>query len=202
MKPFCLLLFVCPLLVLGQRFSGADIKLLKTYTAGVFTNAAQLKTDSSAGQSVLTLQPIWPKRRDGGWLLVTRTDTARQYQLWHFYLQDDTTFLLQFLDFKDTAKAGQINRNINLQNSLFLYDLITRHGCEIYLTKTKKGYAGSSSGKDCYLETQGTEYAGFTLSFTKNSIEWKQVDFDKKDNPLPATFTGTYKYNKQVKSLK
>lgn len=199
MMRWCLLFVLFPVLGNAQKFTAADLRQLKLYSTGLFSNSAALKADSQQIKSVLKLQQVWSRRKDGIWIFAERADTAHVYQLWHFYLQDDTTLLMQFLDFKDSAKAVQLGRNIKQETSLFLYHLITRHGCEVYLKKNKKGYAGSTLGKECFTGIPGTEYLSFSMVFTKNSIEWQQKDFDKQDKELA---TADYNYTRQVTPLK
>ncbi len=194
---FLFLLF--PAAANAQKFTAADLRQLKLYSTGLFTNDAQVKTDTHRVKSVLKLQQVWSKRKDGIWVFAERTDTAHVYQLWHFYLQDDTTLLMQFLDFKDSSKAAQLSRNIKQETSLFLYHLITRHGCEVYLKKNKKGYAGSTLGKECFTGIPGTEYLAFNMAFNKSTVDWQQKGFDKQEKELG---TANYSYTRQVISLK
>lgn len=188
-----------PLAGNAQKFTAADLRQIKLFSTGLFSNDAQVKADSQHTKQLLKVQQVWSKRKDGIWLFAERTDTGHFCQLWHFYLQDDTTLLMQFLDFKDSSKAAQLSRNIKQETSLFLYHLITRHGCEVYLKKNKKGYAGSSWGKECFTGIPGIEYLAFSIAFTRNTIDWQQKGFDKEDKELA---TANYSYTRQVNSLK
>lgn len=199
MMRWCLLLILFPLAGNAQKFTAADLRQLKLYSTGLFSNDALVKTDTTRSKPLLKVQQVWAKRKDGIWVFAERTDTAHFYQLWHFYLQDDTTLLMQFLDFKDSTKGAQLSRNIKQEASLFLYHFITRHGCEIYLKKNKKGYTGNTWGKECFTGLPGTEYLTFTMAFTKNTVEWQQKGFDKQDKELG---TANYSYTRQVTSLK
>jgi hypothetical protein len=199
MMRWYLLLLLSPMPGQAQPFTTADLRQLKVYSTGLFSNDGQVKADTRSIKSGLKVQPLWPKRKDGIWLFAERTDTAQYYQVWHFYLQDDTTLLMQFLDFKDSAKAVQLSRDIKQEADLYLYHLITRHGCEVYLKKNKKGYSGSSSGKECFTGVPGTEYLAFSMAFTKTGIDWKEQSFDKDDKELGSS---NYSYTRQVTSLK
>ena len=207
MKPvymirFFLLILFLPLMGTAQKFTAVDLKQLKLYSSGTFSNEAQAKADTHFVKAVLKVQPIWQKRKDGTWLFAERNDTGRSFQVWHFYLQDDNTLVMQFLNFKESAKAVQLSNNINQDANLFLYNLFTRYGCEVYLQKTKTGYSGSSTGKDCFANAAGTEYVSSTIELTKNSIAWQQTTFDKDDKEVAVTLSGNYNFIKQVKSLK
>lgn len=183
----------------AQKFSVADLRLLNAYSTGIFTNDIQVKADTLFLKSSLKVQPIWPKRKDGVWLFAEKTDTGRYYQVWHFYLQDDTTILLQFLNFKVNQQAVQLSQDIKQQSKLFMYNLLARHGCELYLKKIKMGYMATSAGKDCIISETGIAYTTFNISFAKNTIVWQENVFDKDDK---KTEGGEYRFSKQVKSLK
>ena len=202
MMRYCLLIVLIPLFSQAQRYTALDIKQLKLYSTGIFSNNVQAKTDTQFVRSALHLQPIWQKRKDGAWLFVERTDTGTHYQVWHFYQQDDTTLVLQFLDFKEPQKALELSRNIKQQSNLFIYNLFHRHGCEVYLKKNKTGYVGTSLGKECFVNAAGSEYVSLTVGFTKNGISWQQVNFDKDDRELPGILKGSYKFLKTPNSSK
>ena len=198
MKPcFFLLLAALSLPGRAQKFSAADLRMLNTYSTGFFTNDLQVKTDSVHFiQSVLKVQPVWVKRKDGVWLFAEKTDSIHHYQVWHFYLQDDTTVLLQFLDFKMNKQALQLSQDIKQQSNLSLNNLITRQGCGLYLKKNKTVYEAGSAGKDCLADKPGVEYLTYNIAFTKNAITWQENDFNKDDQPSTA---GAYKFIKQDK---
>ena len=197
-----LVIIFFPLFGQAQQYAALDLKQLKLYGTGIFSNEVQAKADTQFMHSELKVQPIWQKRKDGVWMFAERTDTGHYYQVWHFYLQDDTTLLMQFLDFKDTQKAVQLSRDIKQQSTLYLYDLFTRHGCEVYLKRNKTGYAGASFGKDCFLNVAGIEYTVFNIALTKNTINWEETDFSKEDKAVPGKGGGNYSFSRQAKSLK
>jgi CpeT/CpcT family (DUF1001) len=201
MMRLCLLAIAIPFFVNAQHFSTADLKLLKTYSSGSFSNESQAKADSHFIKSNLQLQPIWQKRKDGVWIFVQQTDSLVQYQVWHYYIQDDSTLILQFLHFKETDKAIQLSKDITQQSKLNLFNLLTRHGCEVYLKKNKKGYEGSSTGKDCFAEIKGVEYLSVSISVTRNDIAKLETGFDKEDKQVYGS-AGAYHFIKQIKSLK
>jgi len=195
---YYLLIMLLPLFGNAQKFSAADIKQLKLYSSGMFSNDGQAKSDPLFIKTGLKLQPIWQKRKDGAWLFAEKTDTAASYQVLHFYLQDDSTLLIQFLDFKQASKGVQLSRDINQQSAIVLYDLALRNGCEVYLKKNKIGYTGTSSGKDCFIGQAGTEYVTVMMTITKNAIDWQQAGFDKDGNMLQSVHGGNYHFVKQV----
>ena len=162
-------------------------------------NDVQAKADTHFVKSVLKVQPVWPKRKDGVWLYAEKTDSSHHYQVWHFYLQDDTTVLLQILDFKANKQALQLSENIKQQSNLYLNNLITKQGCGLYLKKNKMSYTATSAGKDCLADKAGIEYLTYSISFTKNTIVWQQNDFNKEDQPSTA---GAYSFIKQEKLSK
>lgn len=199
----CWILLFLPVFAGAQHFSAADLRQLKTLSTGVFANNAPAGADAQYVKTGLTLQPIWTERKDGLWVFAERTDTARKYQLWHFYLQDDTTFVLQFLSFKDTLKAAQLSRDSKQQSNLYVYNLFTIHGCEVYLKKNKTGYSGSSAGKECFTNVPGTEYLLINMGFTKNSIVWQEMGFDKDDKAVSSSVNSSDTFTRQsVKSSK
>ncbi|MEP6748712.1 MAG: CpcT/CpeT family chromophore lyase [Bacteroidota bacterium] len=200
MMRWCLLMLLYfSLPAWAQKFSAADVRLLKLYGTGSFSNEAQVKAGVHAIQSSLKVQPIWPKRKDGIWLFAEKTDTSPHYQLWHFYLQDDTTVLMQFLDFKTIQKAQQLSQDIKQQSGLSLNNLLLRRGCELYCKKNKSGYTATSSGKDCLANKAAIEYITYNILFTKNSIVWQETGFDKDEKQFNA---GTCNFIKQVNALK
>jgi CpeT/CpcT family (DUF1001) len=200
MMRWCLtIIVVLPLLGDAQKFSGGDIATLNAYCTGVFSNESQAKADSHFIQTGLKVQRIWPKRKDGIWLFAEKTDTSHHFQVWHLYLQDDTTVLMQLLDFKSNQKALQLSQDSKQQSDLYLNSLLMRHGCELYFKKNKIGYTGTSAGKDCLADKAGVEYITYNITVTKNTLVWNEIDFGKEDKQLSDE---TVHLSKQVKSLK
>jgi hypothetical protein len=199
MRWWLIILLIFPLLAGAQKFSAADLRLLKSYSTGVFSNGAQTKADTQLIQPVLKVQPLWQKRKDGIWLFIEKTDTGHRYQVWHFYLQDDSTVLMQFLDFKENQKAVQLSQDIKQQSALYLNNLLIRQGCEGYLKKNKMQYTATSGGKDCLAGKSGIEYLTCRITITKNSIVWQETGFDKDDKPLTGE---AHNFSKQVIPLK
>ncbi len=196
----CLLLFfLLPLYAGAQKFSAADLRQLRLYSTGIFLNGEKRQPDSTAATATLQVQPIWPKRKDGDWLFTEKTDTGHRYQVWHFYLQDDTTLLLQLLDFKDSSKAAVLAHDIQQQNSLTLGSLLARNGCGLRLKKNKSVYTATSIGNDCLAEKPGFEYTRYAVSWSANKIDWQETGYDKDDKPVPGE---EYHFNRQAKSLK
>jgi CpeT/CpcT family (DUF1001) len=202
MTRLCLLAIILPFFVNAQHFSNADLKLLNVYSAGSFSNEIQAKADTHFVKAGLQIEPIWQKRKDGVWMFVQQTDSLVQYQVWHYYIQDDSTLILQFLQFKDAGRALQLSKDIHLQSKLNLYDLLTRHGCEVYLKKDKKGYAGATMGRDCFAAISGVEYLSENISITRNSITKLEMGFDKDDKLVYGSVAGAYNFMKQIKPSK
>ena len=203
MTRWCLLIGLLPLLGTAQQFTGADMKQLKRYSSGVFTNRVQAAADTHFIQSTLHIQPIWPKRKDGIWLFADRADTGHYYQVWHYYLQDDSTLVLQFFDFKDGQKALQLTKDIKQQSNLYLYHLFTSHGCDVYLKKDTTGFTGGTTGKDCFTTgIPGAEYRVLNIAITMNGITWKETTFDKENKEVAAVLTRSGTYAKTPKPKK
>ncbi len=198
MTRYLLLIMLFPVIASAQKLGQADIKQLKLYSSGVFSNEVQAKADTHFVNTSLKIKPIWQKRKDGAWLFCEKADTQFNYQVWHFYLQDDSTILLQFFEFKDTAQAGRLSKNIMVQDKLYLNTLSARNGCEVYLKKNKSGYAGTSSGKDCFVKQPGIEYVLIAIEISKNTINWQQTAFDVEDKEVPGFANGNYNFIRQV----
>src|SRR5450432_1241121 len=198
MKPwFFLVLTALSLPVRAQKFSAADLRMLNSYSKGFFTSDLQEKTDAVHFiQSVLKVQPIWVKRKEGVWLFAEKTDSIHHYQEWHFYLHDDTTVKLQFLDFKMNKQALQLSEDIKQKSNFFLNNLSTRQGCGLYLKKNKTFYEAGSGDKDCLVDKPGVECLTYNIAFTKNAVTWQENDFNKDYQQSTA---GAYKFIKQVR---
>ncbi|MFT3933435.1 MAG: CpcT/CpeT family chromophore lyase [Chitinophagaceae bacterium] len=195
---FCWIACLLPMFAAAQKLSDADIRQLKAFSTGVFSNEAQAKADAKFLLTELKVQPIWQKRKDGVWLFAERKDTAHTYQVWHFYLQDANTLLMQISDFKDTSKAAQLSLDIKKETNLVLNNLLVRHGCELYVKKNKTSYEGTSSGKECFANTPGTEYVTLSAVFAKGTLSWQQISYDKEDKELSSTANGNYLFIKQA----
>jgi hypothetical protein len=196
------ILIFCTTLCQAQKFSAADVKQWKAYSTGSFSIDAVAKSDTHFLKSTLVVQPIWPKRKDGAWLFAVKTDSAAHYQVWHCYLQDDTTLLMQFLDFKDADKGAALSKDIGQQSKLYIYNLFPRRGCEVYLKKNKKGFEGISAGKECFANVPGVEYLDYKIAFTKNTISWSETGYDKEDKLVMGSPDNVYTFSKQAKPLK
>jgi hypothetical protein len=202
MMRLVLLAISMPFYMSAQHYSNADLKLLKIYTTGSFSVESPAKANTHSVNAGLVIQPIWPKRKDGVWMFVQQTDSLVQYQVWHYYIQDDTTLVLQFLQFKDKEKAILLSKEIAQQSNLSLFHLLTRHGCEVYLKKNKKVYAGMSTGKDCFAEIKGVEYLHESISVSSNGITKLETGFDKEDRLVYGSSNGAVNFIRQIKSSK
>ncbi len=202
MKRWFLWILLLPFFGTAQKFTAADMKQMKLFTTGIFKQAATVSADTQAVQPSLTIQPIWSKRKDGVWLFADKADSIRSYQVWHYYLQDDSTLLLQFFTFKNQQKALQLANDIRTQSELYINELFTSHGCDIYLKKIKTGFTGGTFGKDCFTTTPGTEYMVSNITITKDGISWQQTQYDKENKEVPAASNGTVKYVKAAKPKK
>jgi len=184
-----------PLFGAAQKFTAADLRQLKIYSTGVFGNNENgVKPDSGLLQSDLLIKPIWQKRKDGLWMFVEKSDTGHYYQVWHYYLQDDSTLVLQFFDFKDPEKALLLHKDIKQQSNLYLYNLFTSHGCDVYLKKNNTGFAGHTSGRECFTSIPGAEYNEMKIDITKDAITWQQTPFDKENKEVRTALNGLFSY--------
>jgi len=202
MLRFAFLALWFPLMAHSQKFTSADVQRLRIFSTGSFANATQVKSGKEIPAAAILLQPIWQKRKDGAWIFVQLRDTCIKYGIWHYYIQDDTTLVLQFFDFKDREKAVQMSKELKSQSALNIYNLITRRGCEVYLKKDKLQYSGNSTGKDCFSENKNIEYYSYKVSVGKSAIDWWEAAYGKEDNQLFATQGGGYHFIKQIKSSK
>jgi hypothetical protein len=166
----------------AQKYAARDLQKIKLYCTGSFVSELHATTDSLTAR--LRIRPIWNKRKDGVWLFAEKKGSVDQYQVWHFYIEDDSTLLLQCLSFKEENQAVQLGKDFTLQSKLKFYNLLNRHGCELYLKKNKLGYNGYSVGKDCYPEKNGVEYAQYAIDINKSGILLKEAGYSKDDKLL------------------
>lgn len=199
MKHGLLLVCLFPFALFAQRFTAGDLRQLKTLATGHFQTLANDNAGPSASASKLQMDAIWPKRKDGVWTFVQRADSGRapQYQVWHFYQQDDTTMIVQFLDFKDSSRAAELAADLKKQSTLAFFHLAPLRGCEVYLAKNKTGYTGTSSGQECFVRQPGVEYLSLSLSLTTGGIDWTQNAFDKDGQAAQYPGSGTWHFRKQ-----
>jgi hypothetical protein len=200
-RVFCIVLLI-PILAQSQKFTATDLQRLREWSAGSFSNAAQLKAGIDLQAATIRLQPIWLKRKDGAWIFTQLQDTSMNFAVWHYYIQDDTTLVLQFFDFKDREKAVQLSRDIKNQSFLKIFNLITRRGCEVYLKWDKHEYAGNSVGKDCFSDNKKIEYYSYKVSLSKNRIDWWEGAFGKEDKTLFSTPGNGFHFARPIKSSK
>jgi CpeT/CpcT family (DUF1001) len=191
-----------PFIVHAQKFTAADVQRLRVFSTGSFSNAVQTKAEKDILAASIQLQPIWQKRKDGAWIFVQLQDTSMKYAIWHYYIQDDTTLVLQFFDFKEKEKALQVSRDIKKQSTLKIFNLITKRGCEVYFKKDKLQYSGSSTGKDCFSENKNIEYYSYKVAVAKNKIYWWEAAYGKEDKTLFSTPGNGYYFTRQIKTSK
>jgi hypothetical protein len=195
---YCWLLLFFPLYAHAQKLSGADLRKIKLYCSGSFSNAQQVKADS-ASPATIRIQTIWIKRKDGIWLFADKKDSAMHAQIWHFYLQDDTTLILQTLDFRNNFNPNQLRENIADQSKLTIYNLVSHSGCEIYIKRNKSdGYHGTSSGKDCYADTGGARYYRYEVYIDSKRFSWTEQWFDKDDHEITHSKEKAVVFNRAV----
>ncbi len=135
-------------------------------------------------------------------MFVKQTDSLEQYQVWHYYIQDDTTLILQLLQFKVIEKAKLLVKDINQQAKLNIFDLLTRHGCEIYMKKINNGYTGATAGNDCYTSFNDAEYLTENISVTKSSITRLEMGFNKEDKKVYGYVDAVYNFTRKIKPSK
>ena len=182
MRKIALLLLLLPLAGRTQKLNEVDVQQLGAWLTGSYNNQAQVKKDSSSTLETMKLERIWNNRQDGHWMIVHRAgsvpDSASLHQVWHVYLQDDSTIVLQALNIADPT------RFITNASGLKLSDLRARQGCEIYLLKKNRSYSGKGNGRECFVEGAGNRYLSQEITVTKNTISWGETGFDAKDQPV------------------
>jgi hypothetical protein len=185
---------------IAQRYTLADVQQVQLLTLGTF--AAQDSSNTSKKDS-LQVKPLWTKRKDGAWLLVAQkegtTDSlVTDFYVWHFYLQDDTTLLLQLLPCKEAQKAADVFNKRALEASLSLVDLKNMNGCEVYIKRMKGNkYVGTNKGTDCSMKYPQAEHEYIEASFSKNGIGWWQKGLGKEAKQVAGS-TAMKMYKKVI----
>ena len=199
---WCLLILLLPTLSNAQKYTTADLQKLRLYSTGSFSRLGSDSSHTSSQTESLKINSIWTKRKDGLWLFAERTDSIKKYQVWHYYFQDDTTLVLQFLDFKEPEKAIQLSKDIKWETNLKIFNLLTKHGCELYLKKGKSNFWGNSIGKDCLAENKEIEYLIFEIELNKNSIALGEAGYNKEDTLISGAIGKGKPFVRTLKSPK
>ncbi|MFM2364086.1 MAG: hypothetical protein RLZZ316_2988 [Bacteroidota bacterium] len=193
-----LIWLLLPLAGVAQKLTANDVNRIKLFCTGSFSTPV---ADTSQLQLLIT-KAIWPKRKDGVWIYAEQkaVATVRKQQVWHFYIADDSTLVWQFFDFKEPEKFSGLHQNLQLENSLKVFHLLGKSGCELYLRKKDKNtFAGATDGKECYSLQEGVAYCFSEAFITAAQLQILEKSFNKDAQEIAATNLQFFKKNKSVK---
>lgn len=162
---FAGLLWSLSMSLYAQKLGNRDLIQLKSFLQGNFSSEQQSETDTSYSSVTLYMKQVWPRRKDGYWLYVEQAmrqtpDKPYRQRMYHLYLQDDSTLVSQVFEFKDPASLVGWWKEPKRFDSLKFFALSSRPGCEVYISKNKKGqFIGSTQGKECSSVLRGASYA-------------------------------------------
>lgn len=140
-----------------------NLELLYKYLQGEFSSEKQAKEDTAFFSITLKIAPIWKNRAGEYWLYVEQA-TARKpdkpYRQRVYKLEKKGKQFVSYIYTLDKPLrfAGEYKKDEPLQN-LTPDSLQLKQGCEVYLTKKGKTFAGATQKQTCPSELSGASYA-------------------------------------------
>ncbi len=190
---------------MGQPKARRDLSALRVMLTGAFTNSMQAKQDTGFAERELLVAQVWKKRKDGIWLYMEQNQidgpTKTIYQrMCHLYVQDDSTIVGQFFDFKEPSRYSGWTRTPQRFDSVKFYALSNRTGCELFLRRDPSGvFSGATDGKDCGSKNREAHYSSTEIRVSTGHIELWERDWDAAGVQKGGSINGAYRFQRKVK---
>lgn len=190
---------------LSQSNAQRHLMVLRGFIEGEFSNKIQAKQDTGFSEIEWSIRQVWKKRKDGLWFYMEQRPAGVpaktiQQRMGHFYVQDDSTIVLQYFDFKEPDTYVGWARTPKRFDSVKFYALRNRTGCEVFVRKDSAGvYAGTTDGKDCRSNEAGATYTTSSLRIRSGSIHIWERDWNADGVQVSGSRKGPYQFQRQIK---
>jgi hypothetical protein len=159
---FCTIL-LSALLFKSPPKKDKDLERLYKYLQGEFSSEKQAKADTAFFHITLKIAPIWKARTGEYWLYVEQAtarkpDKPYRQRVYKLEKKDKQFVSYIYTIDKPLRFAGAYKQAEPLKN-LTPDSLQLKDGCEVYLTKKGKSFAGATRKQACPSELAGASYA-------------------------------------------
>jgi CpeT/CpcT family (DUF1001) len=173
-----------------------NMAMLYQYLQGEFSSVEQAQKDTAFFHITLNIAPIWKHRAGEYWLYVEQA-TARKpdkpYRQRVYKLEKKGKQFVSYIYTLDKPLrfAGEHKKAEPLQN-LTPDSLQLKAGCEVYLTKKGKRFAGATQKQTCPSELAGAAYATSEVTLDgKTLLSWDR-GWDKEGKQVWGAEKGGY----------
>lgn len=179
-----------------------DLKQLKNWMTGDFSNQSQHKRDSSFYDIRLHMRPIWIERTDGFWLYVEQAVASAQekpyrQRIYHIVRVNDSLFSSQVYEMKNPIRFVRAWQDPSKLGILAPDSLDIREGCAILLYKDDDGnFVGATPGKQCLSSLRGATYATSEVIITRNLLVSWDRGWNSLDQQVWGSLKGGYQFRK------
>ena len=177
-----------------------DLSELKNLMTGSFASSKQAAADSAFYDISLHMYPVW-QSREGNWIYVEQAVTANQmkpYRQRMYKLEkgENDQYISRVYAFENPADFIEKWKTPDFFNQFDTSILKEREGCEVYLSKEKEVYSGSTLDKNCGSTLRGASYATSKVVISKKAIESWDQGFDSEDKQVWGAEKSGYIFDK------
>ncbi len=178
-----------------------DESELANWMSGTFNSYRQAQQDTDYYNINLRMLPIWEDRTDGKWLYVEQAIASMQdrpYRQRVYHIQKTDKYSIESVVYRLDSQARFIQAHADhpLFEKINPDSLKIREGCKIVMTKSAKGYVGSTVEKECASNLRGASYATSEVVITENAILSWDRGYDAQDEQVWGAVKSGYLFEK------
>ena len=177
-----------------------DLMELQGLMTGSFASSKQAAADSAFYDISLHMYPVW-QNRAGNWIYVEQAVTSKQdkpyrQRLYKLEKEENGQFISRVYAFEKPEDFIGKWKTPEFFSQFDTSILKEREGCEVYLSKEKNIYAGSTLDKNCGSTMRGATYATSKVVITSKAIESWDQGFNDKGEQVWGAEKGGYVFDK------
>ena len=179
-----------------------DLEILFSWLPGMYSNASQVRHDTTTAPSDLYIRRIWDQRTDGAWFLVDRSVEAgqseRQKLLWMIHRVVEG--MIEVLEYQPAATSSS---DASWPDSLFADTLnpekITlQRGCELYLQFTGEAFTGQIQGLACRNSNTSIAYIVMEIDIRSFGSSFWQRGYNAAGEQVYGRKKSPYYYERRI----
>ncbi|HNQ61827.1 MAG TPA: chromophore lyase CpcT/CpeT [Bacteroidia bacterium] len=194
-------IFLLSLLFLDLRGQSADLQVLAKWMQGSFDSREQHLQDTSNYFDInLEIIPVWTDRVNGFWFYVEQAVSGNlekpyRQRIYQLTENEKGVFESKIFLLKDPLRfAGRAD----LIEKLNPDSITEKEGCSVFLKRTDQNtFLGSTLGKNCPSERNGSSYATAEVKITATTLESWDRGFDENDKQVWGAESGAYIFRKK-----
>lgn len=155
-----------------------DIDTLISWMCKSFTNAEQVARDTTFPRARFHVRRVWGDAETDRWLfcsLVVDHSSGRERCQWFFRVHRVEEGIIECLMYVPSGKLPEANRIGDSTEYVIPRNLVTMHGCEVYLQATAVNFSGGTHGFACRLLEGNLAYTTIEIEVRNFGIRlWLQ----------------------------